>query len=97
MHSESDSTDEECHQRKKTSKKKKKRESEVNSETDDSMKGGCCHHKNNNPEDDSNCENDDIDAEDYIFKGLETMEQKKKDPDRLHPDLWHNDPGEVSF
>lgn len=26
---------------------------------------------------------------------MEELERKKAHPDRLHPELWYNDPGEV--
>lgn len=37
------------------------------------------------------------DDEDWVKRGSAEMERKRNHPDRLHPELWYNDPGQVIY
>ena len=44
---------------------------------------------------DSSSSDDEDEEESEDIKTLKELEIKQNHPDRLHPDLWHNEPGEV--
>ncbi|KAK3926456.1 Ribonuclease 3 [Frankliniella fusca] len=53
----------------------------------------CRHAKENNSSSSSSCEDSSSDEED---KAMIELERKKKHPQRLHPELWHNETGEMN-
>lgn len=53
----------------------------------------CRHAKEDNSSSSSSCEDSSSDEED---KAMIELERKKKHPQRLHPELWHNETGEMN-
>jgi hypothetical protein len=54
-------------------------------------------HKGESSSSSCSSSSDDSGSEDEVDCSMRELERKRLHPDRLHPELWFNDPGEVSW
>ena len=58
--------------------------------------GGCCGCNKKNDKDDGSDSGSGSESDNDMMEWLEEMQHKRNHPNRLHPDLWYNEEGQVS-
>lgn len=78
--------------------KHKHKHRHINKENNDrdSEKGDSSSNSSSDSDSDNSSSSDDDDDDSEMDRIAKELEKKRNHPDRLHPELWFNDPGEVS-